>query len=292
MSKSIKQKQSCIVVIPVYQQCINAVEARTLENNLKVLTKHDICLLCPSSLNLTCYENIARHVGKELQIERFDDRYFTSVNVYNELCFSGEFYDRFALYEYMLICQLDAWVFNDQLDYWCGLGYDYVGAPIYFPYNTQHFTKVFSGIGNGGFNLRRISHCQKILCLNRNKTFLKPFALLRIYFYSFIYNEKYSRLLRRISLIPLCIAKMFGYRNTLERFISQHTNEDMLLGTWAAQSWLTNCKVPDEQTAMRFSFEVHPSWLYERTDNQLPFGCHAFMKWEYETFWKNHIKIE
>lgn len=43
---------------------------------------------------------------------------------------SAEFYDRFAAYEYVLIYQLDAFVFADRLAEFCQMGYDYIGAPV------------------------------------------------------------------------------------------------------------------------------------------------------------------
>lgn len=42
------------------------------------------------------------------------------------------------------------------------------------------------------------------------------------------------------------------------------------------------------EVAMKFSFEVHPEVLYELNDKQLPFGCHAYLKYNPE-FWKKFI---
>jgi hypothetical protein len=37
---------------------------------------------------------------------------------------SKQFYERFVAYDYMLIYQLDAYVFKDELDDWSAKGYD------------------------------------------------------------------------------------------------------------------------------------------------------------------------
>jgi len=42
---------------------------------------------------------------------------------------SPAFYDAFKAFDYILIYQLDAFVFRDELEYFCSLGYDYIGAP-------------------------------------------------------------------------------------------------------------------------------------------------------------------
>lgn len=41
--------------------------------------------------------------------------------------------------------------------------------------------------------------------------------------------------------------------------------------------------------ALEFAFERFPSEMYKIT-GKLPFGCHAWEKYEYESFWKKFIK--
>lgn len=48
---------------------------------------------------------------------------------YNRLMLSEDLYSAFSNYEYILICQSDAYIFRDELKEWCEAGYDYVGAP-------------------------------------------------------------------------------------------------------------------------------------------------------------------
>ena len=110
------------------------------------------------------------------------------------------------------------------------------------------------------------------------------------YWYSFLYNEDYGQTrLQRIWLLPLSIMKMLGFRNSISQFREAGCEEDAIISLWAHSAWGLSCHVPDELEAARFSFEVHPRYLYNRIGGQLPFGCHAFEKWEYDTFWKKHI---
>lgn len=47
--------------------------------------------------------------------------------------------------------------------------------------------------------------------------------------------------------------------------------------------------MPSCEEAADFSFEANPSYLFSII-GKLPFGCHAFEKYEYEEFWKKYIK--
>jgi hypothetical protein len=47
--------------------------------------------------------------------------------------------------------------------------------------------------------------------------------------------------------------------------------------------------VPDVLTAAKFCFEIAPDYLYQLTDEKLPFACHAYKRYEYESFWKQFI---
>lgn len=282
---------SCVVIIPIYKDVPARAECASIRQTFRILGRHDIVFVTHQGCRLDEYEKIAGSEQGVMRTEFFDKGFFDSTEHYSDLCFSEEFYLRFQQYEYMLICQTDAWVFRDELDYWCGKGYDYIGAPIYFPYNKKRFTRIFYGVGNGGFCLRRIGHCLRIIRADRHKIFLKPGILAKIYWYGFLYNEDYTQsLLKRIGLLPLFIAKVFGFRNSIAQFRKTGCEEDAILSFWAHNAWGLSCHVPDELEAARFSMEVHPEFLYNKTGRHLPFGCHAYEKWEYESFWKNHIQ--
>lgn len=51
-------------------------------------------------------------------------------------------------------------------------------------------------------------------------------------------------------------------------------------------SWF---KVAPPKVALEFSIERRPKDLFEMNNFQLPFGCHAWEKYEPE-FWVKHIK--
>jgi len=142
------KKKDVVIVIPYFKNKLDNIERISLTQAFKVLKDYDITLIVPQSLNLEtkCL------IGNDYYVERFENEFFNSTESYSELCLSTSFYERFNKYKYMLIYQLDAFVFEDRLIDLCLKGYDYWGAPApkaYWPYSKSH-------IGNGGLSLRKI----------------------------------------------------------------------------------------------------------------------------------------
>jgi hypothetical protein len=165
-----------IIVIPIYKEKLTELEKASLVQCCKILGKHDISLVCPSGLNVKEYSDVLNKFGARFKIQEFDNGFFESTKTYNLLMLSADFYKRFIAYDFMLIYQLDAYVFKDELDYWCEQGYDFIGAPwnrYDFLRNKIHLIEV--GV-NGGFSLRKISSFIKVLSDEGNgKIILKDF---------------------------------------------------------------------------------------------------------------------
>lgn len=285
--------KQCVVVIPVYSESPSRSEKASYQNTLSVLVGHDIVVVTHRDCDTSVYDNISRRLNTNVRYEYFSQQFFSSVHGYNDLCLSEAFYQRFADYEYMLICQLDAWVFRDELSYWCGRGYDYIGAPIFYGYSSKRFSTRVMGIGNGGLSLRRITHAIAVTTAPRTRVFLKPGKIFSIYLnYAITHDTFRKHPLRMFTLPFIIIAKSVGFHNTLRYYIRHHLNEDLIFGSWAASAWGINANIPKREEAIRFSFEVHPELLYKEIGCKLPFGCHAYMKWSYASFWSRFIPID
>lgn len=149
------------VLIPAYKTEMNRFERISFERCRDVLSAHSRLLVCPKSLDITKY----KHCDPHIEPVRFPDHFFNSLMAYSRLCCRPEFYAHFLDYEFILIYQLDCYVFEDQLLYWCGRGYDYIGAP--WP-KYEHMTEskkfvahfpfwklILRNAGQGGFSLRK-----------------------------------------------------------------------------------------------------------------------------------------
>jgi hypothetical protein len=259
-------KREVAIVIPIYKADLNLLEEISLKQCFLTLHKYPVVAIAPQSLDLS---NIWKY-GRFETIERFDDSFFESVQHYNALMLSPHFYERFLNYEFILIHQLDAFVFSDQLADWCNTDLDYVGAPwlkrievnglneVTATFKTWFYTffniskygvpsdRQFDNVvGNGGFSLRRVERFYK--------------------------------------LATSCKSKMRPYVERTEfKF-----HEDVF---WSIEvnRRKTRLRIPDYRTAVQFAFENYPERCLQLNDNKLPFGCHA---WDLHIeFWKAYFK--
>ena len=142
------------VVIPTYKEGLNPLEKISLDRCRKVLGRYPLIFVAPAGKNFSYVAPADKVIG-------FPPQFFQSVAAYSRLLMSPQFYDAFREYEYILIYQLDAFVFYDALEYFCSLGYDYIGAPW-----PRVCRRDFGGasIGNGGFSLRNVKAHYELLC--------------------------------------------------------------------------------------------------------------------------------
>ncbi len=245
-------RRDVAVVIPVYKQTVDQSERLALAQCCRVFRNRTIVAVAPESLVLSGIAEL-----RDLSIERFPDECFRGIAGYNRLMLSPDFYARFLSFRYILVHQLDAFVFSDQLDEWMEKGYDYVGAPwIGLRYDSSHpvvhrdlpfwargffsWFQATKAVGNGGFSLRRV----------------------RAHFWSL-------RLLRRKA----------------ERV---RINEDVF---WSVlvPLYLPFFRIPGQSEALAFAFETSPRLCYTLAEERLPFGCHG---WEAHdpSFWRPHIE--
>lgn len=266
------------VVIPVYQLAISPAETCSFRQTLSVLGEHPIVLVAPQGLDMGTYTDMANSQGVSLLTEYFPPSYFDGIEGYNRLLLSESFYARFQSYDYILICQLDAFIFRDEILEWCNKGYDYIGAPLI----GHHTDSVFSNnmrVGNGGLSLRKVS------------TFLRFFHSHRLVFplrtlarHIQLKKKPYTRLF--VWLFMAC-----GWRNTPSQVALhwQYNEDDFWSGLLDGTPYALRKPSPEE--AIFFAFERFPSALYKLTQQTLPFGCHAWEKYEYASFWSQFITI-
>jgi len=246
-----EKKSLVAVIIPVYQANLTDAEQMSLRQCMAVLGIYPVIVVKPAGLDLSALQ----HQYPALKFQSFDSSFFADVDAYNRLMVSTDFYKTFTAYQYILIYQLDAFVFRDELREWCAKGYDYLGAPsLHHPAfdtipaaSARDFANALSAhriVLNGGLSLRRIS------------------AFLR---YLKIYNFFYP---------------------------SWKGNEDMLFCQEATRlrPMKIFMKLPNWAEALHFSFEKSPAASYELTNHQLPFACHAWERYD-PAFWAPFIPV-
>lgn len=244
------------IIIPIYTDKLSSNEILSVLRSKEIFYNEEIVILTFKELPLQNIEKLL-YQHKNIRIEYFDRWYFKNVNRYNQLMLSRDFYERFRQYEYILICQTDVYIFSNQLAYWCNKGYDYVGAPLF-----KHHSKDFGGCFNGGFSLRRVP------------AFIDKYSDFRTWSRFLCKSGKMSfpSLLKYI----FCIATYYSIKLHVPRSSS---GEDTI--------WSRLDNVPSFEISAMFSFEKYPSHLFSIT-HQIPFGCHAYFKWD-DGFYKKYI---
>jgi len=257
------------VIIPVYKETPDSDETLSFNQCLKLLN-YPVILFCSESLNVDYYKSVADKNGRKILFERFPDNYFENISSYNKLLLSDFFYKRFSDYKYILLYQLDALVFKDKLKYWCEFNYDFIGAPIFENWTDPQKTFKFMNGQNGGFCLRNVQSA--LIVLRRINMFDK---IRRMCASNYLFTQ-----------IVRVLSPFYSVTNItlLNAMINYNRNEDCFWSMLAPGAF-RDFIVPRPEIAMKFSFEVNPSYLYKMNDNKLPFGCHAWGVYEPE-FWE------
>lgn len=267
-----------IIVVPVYKKDIDKWEEISFRRCCEVLGQYKITLVTHIQCDCTIYDKIAAEYQVTLAKEYFSINYFENIAAYNRLMLSGEFYHRFLNYKYMLIYQLDAYVFADQLDYWCDKEYDYIGAPWFTDYLSVKDGGLLWKVGNGGLSLRKVSTMYRIF---GNKGALLSFSQL--------WNLKNNIKSSWVRKLCTTIVRSLGYKNSIEFYKKDYPeNEDVFICQYLEELGV-QILIPEPEEAMFFAFENSPSYLFALTNGKLPFACHAWKRYEYDSFWVNYI---
>lgn len=252
------------VVVPVYKTVLENYEEISLRQCCKILGDHSLFLIKPEDLDLTAYLPFFKKSG--YQTEMFSNHFFEDIKGYNGLMLSAEFYERFSKYDFILIYQLDAFVFKDELLFWCEQEFDYIGAPwierdkwkrrirsyLHYRFNRKQTDSIlptvwqfYNRVGNGGFSLRRVEK-----------------------FYNLCKAER--------TLID------FYNANNESKFF----NEDVFWSLEVNRS-RKRLSIPDYKMAIHFSIEQQPELAMELMRGTLPFGLHGINV--YPDFWRPYI---
>lgn len=258
------------VVIPVYKSELSRFEEISLDRCFEFFGENPIVLVCPYDMDITNYTQIAEKFKISLITERFNPNFFKGLGGYNKLMLDKEFYERFVCYDRILIYQPDCFVFEGDFDYWCS--FDYTGAPWIF--NTDARSYYFDQIN---LFVRRI--CKSIL--------RKPNHWDTVQYK--VGNGGFSIRNPKLYIDIIDAAEKNGVIQKYREPMSHYYMEDVFWGIEVNRFSDKKIKVPGFRKALRFSFESLPSVCYRLNNNSIPFGCHAWAKFDID-FWKPYIE--
>ena len=230
-----EEKKEVAIIVPVYKEELNDFEKLSLAQLHKVLgNNYDVYLIGPEKMDICRYIAIYPH----MVYIPMDPKWFESIHSYSQLCMQYSFYDRFSEYEYILLYQLDAWLFRDEIHDFCKLGYDFIGAPIF---SDKCGWPDVPKVGNGGFSLRRIETFKDIC--NPDGDFLQ------------YYNKKESELAKTLLKVDI---------------------EDKYFCLVVPMFYDIN--IAPVGIAERFSWDMNPDLTHDYLKKDFPMGVHAIDK--------------
>ncbi|MDY3979071.1 MAG: DUF5672 family protein [Tidjanibacter sp.] len=259
--------QKVTIVIPVYRSTLSDREVLSLRNNMAVLSHYPTVFLLSEELQSPPKELDEFRAAQRITVGREWLGRANGIKGYNRMLLSKSFYELFAESQYILICQTDAWIFRDELDYWCSLDYDYIGGPYHqqsvekAPIIGPYWRLIRLVFGQGYVNSKRQSGWGRVmnggLSLRRTDTF----------------TEACDR-----------------YADKIEEYCS-HPDETFYNEDWF-WSMLPDLNYPQFDVARRFAIDTHPKTNWLLLGKQLPFGCHGWWKRRRYRFWRDIIEYK
>ena len=168
--------------------------------------------------------------------------------------------------DFFLVIQFDGFIlnaneFNPEF-YNC----DYIGAPWYVGYTKPVRPLRLMGVGNGGFSLRCVADFLRVL--SRPRVFRNPLMA----HWPGSWKSNAYRFLKDYHALVMP-----------NRQFNLKVNEDVFWGMFVSRQ-CSFFRVAPVDEAVAFAFEAHPDFMFERNGGRLPFGCHAWERYDRD-FW-------
>jgi len=250
-------KNKIVIVIPIYSLFLKGYEIKVLDKLSSLCKDYEIYFIHPKSLNLNKEELFFSYNFKCLS---FEDSYFKDIAGYNRLCLSYSFYDSFKDFDYLLIHQLDAFIFENAFEKWISQNYDYVAPPW---------------VGVDAFKFIRGTFENNVPLLLKAK--LLPLHR-RLFGHDFFVGNggislRKVRTFKRVLKIFDSIAREWAY------------NEDLFYSLYVP-AYYPIFRIPSFDKALTFGFDLNPLEAFELNGNELPMAAHGFDKPAYLSQWQ------
>lgn len=264
------------IVVPLSTRAELAPDEQvSLRHLRRHLGRYDRFLLAPEGLDPGL---------DDFRVKRFPRRFFGSAAAHGRLLYSWKFYKCFEDYEYVFFYHLDSLVFSDQLEDWCRAGIDYIGPP-WIPCEDSPWVKQ-ARVGNGGFTLLRVASALRVFA-NRYRAEPKTYWL-----DTFSRNARpwmvrvVERIARAAPRMPVVRALAGEWRRSESPEACGRNND--LFWSDRAVGYLPEFRVATLEQGLRFGFEVAPRRCLEMAGGRMPFGCHAWARYD-RAFWEPHL---
>lgn len=217
-------------------------------------------------------------------VKRFPGKYFGSAGAHGKLLSNAMFYREFLDYEFVFFYHLDSLAFSNQVEAWCATDLDYIGPPWIHCDATAWVDR--PRVGNGGFTLLRVSSALKVLA-NRHR--MEPSS----YWLDLFVHRAPGGLVRVMEWIQSMMPgikplwRLLREWHEVENPALYGRNNDLFWSDRAVR-YLPEFRVASLEEGLRFAFEAAPRTCLELNGGKMPFGCHAWARYD-RGFWQSHL---
>jgi hypothetical protein len=260
------------VVIPIRKPDLSVHEAIALAHARRYLDGFDRYLVHPIGLAFAFDTTGFRRLPAS-------PRLFRTVESYGRLLLSPRFWARFAVYDNLLIYQLDSLVFGGDFEPW--RGYSYVGSP--WLARGRGFRP--RALGDGGFSLRSVKDARDVLMSRHVRLLPRTRQTWRF----LARPQRFRWWLRRVRAAQECAARdgrPVGFH--LARRFEEH---EEIFWSFLAPQLLDRYRLPTPSQAVAFAFGSKPRLAFEANGRRLPLGCDAWSEHD-EAFWWSFVRAE
>lgn len=264
------------ILVPISTSAELSVEEQISMRHLRYyLGDYDKYLIAPEGLPVT-------HQG--FRVKRFNKKFFGSAAAHCRLLNHPSFYRNFTDYEFVFFYHLDSLAFSDQLHEWCKAGLDYVGPPWMKCADSPWVDR--PRVGNGGFTLLKVESALKVF--DRRYRMEPSTYWLDLFtrhspgwFVKFL--EKCQRGFPNFKVINLLLREWVEINDPA----TYNRNNDIFWSDFATY-YLPEFRVASFSEGLRFAFEVSPTTCLKMNDGKMPFGCHAWPRYD-RNFWEQFL---
>ena len=257
------------VLVPVHKPTPNDLEIISLRQCGRCLARRPLVLLAPAGLDLSSYQEFF----PSARVIRVEAKWMNSVHRYNRMMINPVIYRSVSHHSHILVHEPDAIVLRDELDFWCEQPYDYIGAPWFEGGENAKADAPLLGVGNFGFSLHRPAVMLKIL---RERQRWYGRAELRRDLSRILRAGEADRLYRLYRVL-----RGVGKGGTLRGASKIYELHCDIFWGQLVPRLVRNFRVAPPEVALKFSWEVLPSRCYTLCNGNLPFGLHAWARYDF-----------
>ncbi len=264
VTSQVEKKIRPVIIVPVHKETPTPAELVSIRQLGRIMTGRKIFVLSPQALNTKSYKDLLPG-AEDLKV---DPAWMGSIRAYNQMMIAPMLYRRLRDYTHMLLHEPDAILLRDELDHWCTQPYDYIGAPWLYWDESEGCAK-FGGGANGGLSLCNLD------AMRRVTSSWKRWHSWRHVMGDLVAGAKGDRFKFRRGMVA---AYPGGLLRGAHRLYS--TGWDIFWTTVVPPLQPDFRKAPPE-VCVHFFWELASYICYEITKHQLPFGLHAWPKYDF-----------